>query len=151
MPGITGRSHTSSIMLYMVIEHFREGAAPKIYERFREKGRMMPEGLEYVSSWISYDLKTCWQVMQASDKALFGKWTRNWDDLMDFEIIPIYTSSEVREKMDSEGGNPKSEFRSSKQIQSFESGIIETIGYEISTFGSLNLASDFVLRTRIFR
>ena len=87
-------------MLYMVIEHFREGAAPKIYERFREKGRMMPEGLEYVSSWISYDLKTCWQVMQASDKTLFGKWTRNWDDLMDFEIIPIYTSSEIREKME---------------------------------------------------
>ena len=85
-------------MLYMVIEHFREGAAPKIYERFREKGRMMPEGLNYISSWISYDLKTCWQVMEADDRGLFPKWTRNWDDLMDFEIIPIYTSSEVREK-----------------------------------------------------
>ena len=84
----------------MVIEHFREGAAPKIYERFREKGRMMPEGLDYVSSWISYDLKTCWQVMQSGDKTLFAKWTRNWDDLMDFEIIPIYTSSEVKQKME---------------------------------------------------
>ena len=87
-------------MLYMVIEHFREGVAPKIYERFRQKGRMMPEGLEYVSSWISYDMKICWQIMQASDKALFAKWTRNWDDLMDFEIIPIYTSSEMTKMME---------------------------------------------------
>ena len=90
-------------MLYMVIEHFREGAAPAIYQRFQEKGRMMPEELKYVSSWISYDLKTCWQVMETGDQALFKQWTRNWDDLMDFQIIPILTSTEVREKMAGRG------------------------------------------------
>jgi hypothetical protein len=88
-------------MLYMVIEHFREGAAPEIYRRFREKGRMMPEGLQYVSSWISHDLKMCWQVMQSDDRKLFNEWTRNWDDLMDFHIIPVLTSAEVKASMES--------------------------------------------------
>jgi hypothetical protein len=87
-------------MLYMVIEHFKEGAAPEIYRRFREGSRMMPEGLEYVSSWISHDLKTCWQVMQTDNRRLFDEWTRNWDDLMDFQIVPILASSEVRARFD---------------------------------------------------
>jgi len=82
-------------MLYMVVERFKEGAAPKIYERFREKGRMMPEGLEYISSWIDLDLKTCWQLMQTEDFALFDQWIDNWKDLMDFEIVPVRTSAET--------------------------------------------------------
>ena len=86
-------------MLYMVVERFKEGAAPEIYRRFREKGRMMPEGLEYVSSWIDHDLKICWQVMQTEDFALFDKWINNWRDLMDFEIVPVRASSEVVELM----------------------------------------------------
>jgi hypothetical protein len=86
-------------MLYMVVERFKEGAAPKIYERFREKGRMMPEGLEYISSWIDLDLKTCWQVMQTEDFVLLDRWIDNWRDLMDFEIVPVRTSAEVVEIM----------------------------------------------------
>jgi hypothetical protein len=82
-------------MLYMVVERFKECAAPKIYERFREKGRMMPEGLEYISSWIDLDLKTCWQVMQTEDFVLFDQWIDNWQDLMDFEIVPVRTSAET--------------------------------------------------------
>jgi hypothetical protein len=58
-------------MLYMVIERFKEGSALEIYRRFREKGRMMPEGLEYISSWIDFDFKTCWQLMQTKDLGLF--------------------------------------------------------------------------------
>jgi hypothetical protein len=85
-------------MLYMVIERFKD--APAIYRRLREKGRMMPEGLEYVSSWIDVDLKTCWQLMRAEDKSLFEHWTDNWKDLMDFKIIPVRTSAEVREMME---------------------------------------------------
>ena len=84
-------------MLYMVIERFKD--APAIYRRFREKGRMMPEGLEYVSSWISQDMSTCWQLMQTNDPTLFDRWTVNWNDLMDFEIIPVQTSDEVRAAM----------------------------------------------------
>ena len=90
-------------MLYIVIERFRPGAAPEIYRRFEERGRMMPDGLEYVSSWISQDLNTCWQVMQTDNISLFDQWTRNWNDLMDFEMIPVRTSSEVRQIMQTGG------------------------------------------------
>jgi hypothetical protein len=87
-------------MLYMVVEHFKD--APAIYRRLREKGRMMPEGLEYVSSWIDVDLKTCWQLMRTEDESLLQAWTDNWKDLMDFEIIPARTSAEVREMMENQ-------------------------------------------------
>jgi len=87
------------IMLYMVIERFREGAAREIYRRFREKGRMMPEGLEYVSSWIDLDFKICYQLMQTEDFALFNKWIGDWRDLMEFEVVPVRTSAEVVELM----------------------------------------------------
>ena len=82
-------------MLYMVLERFKD--APAIYQRLREKGRMMPEGLEYVSSWINADLTMCWQLMQTEDESLFQSWTDNWKDLMDFEIVPVRTSAEVSE------------------------------------------------------
>ena len=85
-------------MLYMVVEHFKD--APAIYRRLREKGRMMPEGLEYVSSWIDVDLKICWQLMRAENESLFRAWTDNWKDLMDFEVVSVRTSSEVRQMME---------------------------------------------------
>jgi hypothetical protein len=85
-------------MLYMVVERFKD--PPAIYERLREKGRLMPEGLEYVSSWIDVDLKTCWQLMRTEDESLLQDWTENWKDLMDFEIVPVRTSAEVRERME---------------------------------------------------
>jgi hypothetical protein len=85
-------------MLYMVVEHFKD--APAIYRRLREKGRMMPEGLEYVSSWIAVDLKICWQLMRTEDESLFRAWMDNWKDLVDFEVVPVRTSAEVRELME---------------------------------------------------
>jgi hypothetical protein len=87
-------------MLYMVVEHFKD--APAIYGRLREKGRMMPEGLEYVSSWIDIDLKICWQLMRAEDESLFQRWIDKWKDLMDFEVVPVRTSAEMREMMEKE-------------------------------------------------
>jgi hypothetical protein len=86
-------------MLYMVIERFKEGAAPQIYQRLRDKGRMMPEGLEYVSSWVDVDLKACYQVMRTGDVSLFALWTVSWKDLMEFEIVPVRTSTELVEIM----------------------------------------------------
>ncbi|PYI73899.1 MAG: hypothetical protein DMF08_01995 [Verrucomicrobia bacterium] len=86
-------------MLYMVIERFKEGAALEIYRRFREKGRMMPEGLEFISSWIDLGFKICWQLMQTEDFALFDKWIANWSDLVDFEIVPVRASAEAVEIM----------------------------------------------------
>jgi len=85
-------------MLYMVVERFKD--APAIYRRLREKGRMMPEGLEYVSSWLDVDLKICWQLMRAEDESLFERGIDNWKHLMDFEIVPVRTSAEVRTMME---------------------------------------------------
>jgi hypothetical protein len=88
-------------MLYMVIERFKEGVAPEIYRRFRESGRMMPEGLEYISSWIDLDFQICWQLMRTEDFALFGQWIASWRDLIDFQIVPVRTSAEAAEIMKS--------------------------------------------------
>jgi hypothetical protein len=85
-------------MLYMVIERFND--APAIYQRLRDKGRMMPDGLEYVASWISEDLKRCYQLMRTDDAALFQLWTHEWADLVDFEIVPVRTSAEVAATME---------------------------------------------------
>lgn len=84
-------------MLYMVVERFKDARA--IYARFHEKGRMMPDGLEYISSWINVDLTVCYQLMQTEDVSLFPLWTENWQDLMEFEIIPVRTSAEMVELM----------------------------------------------------
>jgi Protein of unknown function (DUF3303) len=90
-------------MLYMVIERYKEGAASEIYKRFREKGRMLPKGVDYVSSWIDLDFKICWQVMQTEDSDLLDKWIMNWCDLVDFEIVPVRSSAETAEFMSSKG------------------------------------------------
>jgi hypothetical protein len=82
----------------MVIERFKD--APAIYQRLRKKGRMMPEGLEYVSSWIDVDMKICWQLMRTEDESLFQRWTDHWKDLIDVEIVPVRTSAEVREMVE---------------------------------------------------
>jgi hypothetical protein len=86
-------------MLYMVYERFKEGAVPEIYRRLREKGRMMPEGLDYVSSWIDLDLTKCYQLMQTEDASIFPRWIQHWKDLMDFEIVPVRTSAETVQMM----------------------------------------------------
>ena len=84
-------------MLYMVIEHFKNRDAAAVYRRFREKGRMMPDGLTYVDSWVETNHSRCFQLMECEEAELFEQWTRNWDDLVDFEIIPVVTSKEARE------------------------------------------------------
>ena len=82
-------------MLFMVVEHFREGRAPDIYRRFRDRGRMAPDGVRYVASWVDLNFERCFQVMEADDEELLRQWTANWDDLVDFEIIPVRTSEDA--------------------------------------------------------
>lgn len=82
-------------MLFMVIERFREGAAPAVYQRAREHGRFLPEGLEYVASWVDLEFKTCFQLMETADATLFAAWTQHWADLVEFEIVPVRTSAEA--------------------------------------------------------
>ncbi len=84
-------------MLYMVVEHFHPGAAPEIYRRARARGRLLPDGLEYVSSWVDLDFKTCNQLMRTEDPALFATWTAAWNELCSFEIVPVQTSAEAAE------------------------------------------------------
>ena len=76
-------------MQFMVIEHFREQNAKAIYARFRERGRMMPEGLKFVASWVSADLGRCFQVMECDDVTLLQRWVSEWSDLTGFEIVPV--------------------------------------------------------------
>ena len=75
--------------LYMVIETFRPGCLEKAYARFYEKGRMQPDGLEYVDSWLEKEGDRCFQLMRTDDPALFGEWQKHWDDVMTCEIIEI--------------------------------------------------------------
>jgi hypothetical protein len=82
-------------MVFMVIEHFRPGHAPDVYRRFRERGRMAPAQVRYVSSWVDLGFQRCFQVMEADSEGLLREWTANWDDLIDFEIIAVRTSAEA--------------------------------------------------------
>jgi len=81
-------------MRYMVIETFTQGARP-VYERARDRGRMLPEGLEYVDSWVAEGLRRCFQLMETDDPALFDTWTAQWADLADFEIVPVLASADA--------------------------------------------------------
>jgi hypothetical protein len=81
----------------MVIETFTQGARP-VYERARDQGRMLPEGLEYVDSWVETGLRRCFQLMETDDPALFERWTAQWDDLGEFEIVPVLGSADAAER-----------------------------------------------------
>ena len=85
--------------LYMVIERFRNGDAAPVYRRFRERGRMAPEGLAYISSWVNEELSICYQVMETSDRSLLDEWMCNWSDLVEFEIHPVMTSQEAAQRV----------------------------------------------------
>jgi hypothetical protein len=82
-------------MLYMVLERFRDGDAAPVYRRFRDQGRLMPDGLRYVSSWVTDDFRRCFQVMECDDSELLEQWMARWKDLMEFEVIPVVTSAEA--------------------------------------------------------
>ena len=82
-------------MLFVIVERFRGGDPVPVYRRFRDRGRLTPEGLRYVNSWVSTDLTTCYQVMECDDRGLLDRWVASWSDLVDFEIIPVITSAEA--------------------------------------------------------
>jgi hypothetical protein len=83
----------------MVIEHFHQGNIKEMYQRFAEKGRMLPEGVEYINSWINEDVAVCYQVMETESLYKLNVWIANWKDLVDFEIIPVISSSEAKRKV----------------------------------------------------
>jgi hypothetical protein len=83
-------------MVYMIIEHFRSGDPVPVYRRFRDRGRLAPEGLRYVSSWVTRDLKHCYQVMECEGQAQLDEWIANWSDVVEFEVIPVVTPAEAQ-------------------------------------------------------
>lgn len=86
-------------MLYMIIERFKNGDPVPVYRRFRDKGRMAPEGLTYVSSWVTEDMSRCYQVMECDDRRLLEQWMTRWNDVTDFEVIPVVTSAQAVERI----------------------------------------------------
>ena len=87
----------------MVIENFHPGKVGAIYRRLRDSGRHMPAGLTYVGSWITDDLTLCYQVMECDDPSLLDEWISHWADLTDFEVIPVISSQEAKERALKEG------------------------------------------------
>jgi Protein of unknown function (DUF3303) len=94
-------------MLYMVIEKYRHGPGP-VYHRAAERGRMLPEGLRYVDSWVVDDgrLDRCFQLMETDDAGLFGIWQEQWADLTEFEIVPVVGSAEAAQRVDVRWDSP---------------------------------------------
>jgi hypothetical protein len=84
-------------MLFMVVEHFKGCDPAPVYKRFAEQGRMMPDGLKYVNSWIEVGMNRCFQVMECNDVALLQDWISRWNDLVDFEVVPVVTSAEMQQ------------------------------------------------------
>ncbi|MBA2338846.1 MAG: DUF3303 family protein [Pyrinomonadaceae bacterium] len=84
-------------MLFMIIERFKNRSPKEVYRRFQEKGRMMPEGLKYIDSWIEVSFERCFQLMECNDPRLFQEWILQWQDLMEFEVIPVTPSKETTE------------------------------------------------------
>ena len=82
----------------MVIENFTKSSAKAIYDRYEKHGRMMPEGLKYIDSWVDKKFETCYQVVECDDTNKLQEWISNWQDLVDFEIIPVMTSNEAYKK-----------------------------------------------------
>jgi hypothetical protein len=83
----------------MIVERFRNGEAAPVYRRFRERGRLAPVGLTYISSWIDENLAICYQLMETADRSLLDEWMRNWEDLVEFEIHPVITSQEAMRRI----------------------------------------------------
>ena len=82
-------------MLFMVIERFKNRDAAPVYERFREHGRMAPEGLKYIDSWVETNFDRCFQLMECDNPELFQEWIANWQDLTDFEVVEVITSQQA--------------------------------------------------------
>lgn len=82
-------------MLFMVVEQFNDGKTKEIYRRLEERGRMMPEGLKYLDSWVSANFEQCFQLMECDDPRLFQEWILQWHDLGTFEVVPVVSSKET--------------------------------------------------------
>ncbi|MFZ0964816.1 MAG: DUF3303 family protein [Terriglobia bacterium] len=81
-------------MFFMVIEHFKPGNVAPIGERFQRSGRMLPEGVAYHASWVDSGGSRCFQIMEAANPEMLQVWASHWDDLVDFELVPVLPSAD---------------------------------------------------------
>ncbi|HQR40950.1 MAG TPA: DUF3303 family protein [Blastocatellia bacterium] len=86
-------------MLYMIVEHFRDRDPVPVYRRFRDHGRLAPDRLQYVSSWVDETLGRCFQLMETDDRKLLDEWMAKWADLAEFEVYPVITSREAADRV----------------------------------------------------
>jgi hypothetical protein len=93
--GCGGNLWRAEAMVFMVIEHLRPGKAAEVYRRFRDRGRMAPDGVRTIASWVDLEFRRCFQVMEAADAASLQEWTIHWCDLVDFEIVAVRTSEQA--------------------------------------------------------
>jgi hypothetical protein len=84
-------------VLYMIIEHFKNGDPVPVYRRFRDRGRLAPNGLQYISSWVDEKFERCFQIMETADRKLLDQWITNWSDIVEFEVFPVVSSKEATE------------------------------------------------------
>ena len=82
-------------MLFMVVETFHSGDPVPVYRRFRDRGRMMPEGVVYWGSWVTDDFRRCFQIMEAPDRGLLDQWISRWSDIADFEVVAVIASADA--------------------------------------------------------
>jgi hypothetical protein len=83
----------------MVIEHFKNQDPVPVYRRFKERGRLAPDGLRYVSSWVDEKLERCFQLMEADGRHLLDEWIAQWSDLVEFEVYPVISSQAAAERV----------------------------------------------------
>jgi Protein of unknown function (DUF3303) len=86
-------------MLYMIVEHFTNQDPLPVYRRFRDHGRLAPEGLQYVSSWVDEKFERCFQLMETDDRSLLDEWISKWSDIVSFEVYPVISSKEAAKRI----------------------------------------------------
>ena len=86
-------------MLFMVIEQFRNHNGKAVYRKLRDGGRGLPDGLKFVSSYVTADLSRCFQLMETDDITLFQRWIADWQDVVEFEVVPVVEGKTTREAL----------------------------------------------------
>ena len=86
-------------LLYMVVEHFKNHDPLPVYRRFRDHGRLAPEGLQYVSSWVDEKFERCFQLMETDDRSKLDEWLAKWSDIVSFEVYPVISSKQAAERI----------------------------------------------------
>ncbi len=87
------------VLQYMIIERFKDRDPLPVYRRFRDRGRLTPDGLNYLSSWVDEQLGCCFQLMEAADATLLDQWIADWQDLIEFEVYPVISSEEAIDRL----------------------------------------------------